>query len=115
MHIGPELLLRVGSWWKSGLVAWFTCVQPGDQSKKHFVGLGERKDAHSGAEEAFKLETAAVSPKVGSHHRTLPPTALTSAGAMVGSSACHPPFKLNKDLKNCVSITLGVGKKSLSW
>lgn len=65
-------------------------VQPGNQGKKHFVGVEERKGVYSGTEEAIKLESAAVSPEVGSHHCALPPKALISAGAMVGSSSCHP-------------------------
>lgn len=54
-------------------MGWFHgYVQPDNQSKKHFVGLEIRKDGYSGAEEAFKLESAAVSPEVVSHHSALP-------------------------------------------
>lgn len=97
-------------------MGWFYGhVQPGDQRKKHFVGVEERKDGYSGAGEAFRLESAAVSPEAGSHHCALPPKALTSAGVMVGSSACHSVAGLNETkiwcLKSCVCITLGVRKK----
>lgn len=37
---------------------------------RSLVGVEERKDAYSGAEEAFKLESTAVSPEIGSHHCT---------------------------------------------
>lgn len=60
----------MGSWWRSGLVSWLCAAR---QSKQEALcGLEIRKDGYSGAEEAFKLESAAVSPEVVSHHGALP-------------------------------------------